>query len=190
MNKKVFALLIVAFSTLVMTPLVNSQPSPPDLTVWTNKVDYSPGESGTLYIRFYNHYGGAITVEKVYIAFTAWQAYIKDKWEGNLTINTNQAVADKAVFTNETRFTVPNDGRAVNTPVMIIIETKERGTIISRSEACIISVPATPPSMNTIVTLLTVLLLLVVVCAVGVSMAIFLSARRPQVMWSKEEKTP
>lgn len=189
MNKKAFAILALTAMMLAATPLANSQPEPPTLSVWTNKVEYAPGETGILYIRYYNGYSSAVTIKKVYIVFTEWRTYIKGKWEGNLTLEANKAVASHDVFENETRFTVPSDGRAVNTYVQITIETAEHGTITSYSDFSI-SVPSTPRSMDQVVTLFTILLVLVMVSTVIIAAAIFLSARRPQVMWSKEEKVP
>lgn len=189
LNKKAFALLTLIAVVLATVPIANSQPEPPTLSVWTNKPEYAPGESGLLYIRYYNSYSTAVTIKKVYIVFTEWRTYIKDKWEGNLTIEANQAVASHDVFENETRFTVPNDGRAVNTYVQIIIETGEHGTLTPYSDFSI-SVPSTPRSMDQVVTLFTILLVLVILSTVIIAAVVYLSARRPQVMWSKEEKVP
>jgi hypothetical protein len=189
LNKKAFAILTLTAMMLAITPLACSQPAPPTLSVWTNKTEYAPGETGILYIRYYNGYSSAVTIKKVYIVFTEWRTYIKGKWEGNLTLEANQAVASHDVFQNETRFTVPSDGRAVSTYVQITIETGEHGTIGPYSDFSI-SVPSTPRSMDQVVTLFTILLVLVIVSTVIIAAAIFLSARRPQVMWSKEEKVP
>lgn len=187
LNKKAFVILTLVAMMCAATPLANSQPAPPTLSVTTSKLDYAPGETGILYLDFHNDAGSAVTVKKVYIVFTSWRAYIKNKWEGNLTIVVNQAVASRGVFENETRFTVPSDGRARDTQVIVTVETEERGDFSYYGS---VSVPPTPRYMDQIVTLLTVLLALVIVCTVILAAAIFLSARRPQVTWSKEEKVP
>jgi hypothetical protein len=58
-----------------------------------------------------------------------------------------------------------------------------------QSESAYINVPETPRYYEQIVTLLTVLVVLMIVCSTIIAAAVFLSARRPQVMWNKEEKT-
>ena len=188
LNKKTVAFTITIVALFLMMPLANSAYTPPQLVVWTDKADYSAGESGTLYIRFYNEGDGAVTVKRILVVYNEWVGYVNDKWEGNQTIDVNKAIASKEVFKNETRFTVPTDGRAVPTQVKVTIEFSEVGTLPSTTYYDI-NVVKTPRYMENIVTLFTVLVALVIVCTLIIAATIFLSARRPQVMWSKEEKT-
>lgn len=188
MNKKVFVFIVAVISLFLMMPLVNSQYNPPQLSIWTDKAEYYAGESGTLYIRFYNSGGSAVTIKRITVVFGEWVAYVNDKWEGNQTISVNSAIASKEVFKNETRFTVPADGRAMSTLVAVTIEFSEVG-IPASSASQTIMVGQTPRYMDNIVTLFTVLVALVILSTLIIAATIFLSARRPQVMWSKEEKT-
>jgi hypothetical protein len=165
MNKKVFVLLLIAVSMLMVTTLAHAD-EPPQVTVWTDKAEYAAGESGTLYIRFYNNLGGAITLKKITIVYEDWRAYRNGQWEGNLTMDVNAAIISKGVFENETKFTVPTDGRSKNN--------------------C--DITQTPRYMDQIITLFTIQVVLLIVCTIIIAATIFLSARRPQIMWKTEEK--
>ena len=185
MNKKVFALLLIAVSALMVTTLAHAQ-EPPQVTVWTDKAEYVAGESGTLYIRFYNNLGGAITLKKITIVYEDWRAYRNGQWEGNLTMDVNAAIIGKGVFENETKFTVPTDGRSKSDcTVMLKFETDSLGTIVGYDT---IKIAQTPRYMDQIITLFTVQVVLLIVCTIIIAATIFLSARRPQIMWKAEEK--
>jgi len=187
LNKKMFAFTIAVVALILVTPLANSAYNPPELAVWTDKAEYYAGDSGTLHIRFYNDRGSAVTVKNISIVYAEWVGYVNDKWEGNQTIDTHSAaVGIGGVFKNGTKFTVPADGRAVSTTVAVTIMFAET---YASSSTYYITVTRTPRYMDNIVTLLTVLVVLVIVCTLILAATIFLSARRPQVMWNKEEKT-
>jgi hypothetical protein len=87
---------------------------------------------------------------------------------------------------NDLTFTTPSDGRAVNTLVDITVNTDRGSFRVFPSPT--IRLFESIRYMDQIVTLFTVLVVLVVVCTIIIAAAVFLSARRPQVMWSKEEK--
>ena len=192
MNKKVFVFTVAVISLFLVMPLANSQFNPPELMIWTDKAEYYAGESGTLYIRYYNSHGSAVTIKRITVVFEDWVGYVNDKWEGNQTIDVNNAIASKQVFKNETRFTVPADGRAIArapySSVRVTIELSEVGITVPPASQTIM-VAQTPRYMDNIVTLFTVLVALVILSTLIIAATIFLSARRPQVMWSKEEKT-
>jgi hypothetical protein len=180
LNKKLFALIVMTVSMLFLAPLANAQP--PTVTVWTDKSEYALGEKGTLHIVFYNDGASAVTIEEIEITFEGWRAYINDEWQGNLTIEVNQAVVSKGVYEKETTFTVPTDGRAESTTIHITIKTIDRYPYVS--------VAYTPKYMEQIVTLFTVQVVLLIVCTIIIAATIFLSARRPQVMWRRPEEKP
>jgi hypothetical protein len=185
MNKKVFVLLLIAVSMLMVTTLAHAD-EPPQVTVWTDKAEYAAGESGTLYIRFYNNLGGAITLKKITIVYEDWRAYRNGQWEGNLTMDVNAAIISKGVFENETKFTVPTDGRSKNVcGVSLRFETDSLGTIPGSQ---VIYITQTPRYMDQIITLFTIQVVLLIVCTIIIAATIFLSARRPQIMWKTEEK--
>ena len=189
LNKKIFALVIVAISMLLLVPLTNAaDPEPPEMTTRTDKWDYAPGESGTLHIVFYNGRSYALTIKEIFVVFNDWWAYKDDAWEGNQTLTVNKAVAVNETYETSVAFTVPTDGRAESTSVSITIRTTEVGDINFPYYGSVV-VTTTPRYMDQIVTLFTVQVVLIIVCTVIIAATIFLSARRPQVTWKAEEKT-
>jgi len=187
MNKKIFALIMVTVSMLLITSLANAQ-EPERVTIWTDKTEYAAGETGTLSFVFYNKEATAVTIKKVTIVFYEWRAFRNGQWEGNQTIDVNQAVASKQIYENSTKFTVPNDGRAKSTYVVVTFNIAEGSKEFSGD--CYIVVSQTPRYMEQIVTLFTVQVVLIIVCTIIIAATIFLSARRPQVTWAKEEGKP
>ena len=171
-------------SMLLLVPLVNAQP--PTVTAWTDKSEYAPGEKGTLHVVFYNDGASAVTIEEIEVIFTGWRAYINDEWQGNQTIEIDQAVVSKGIYEKEITFTVPTDGRAESTSVDITITTELAD--ISPLWDPYISVAYTPKYMEQVVTLFTVQVVLLIVCTIIIAATIFLSARRPQVTWKQAEK--
>jgi len=175
----------MTFSMLLLAPLANAQP--PTVTVWTDKSEYAPGETGTLHVVFYNGRTSAVTIEEIEIILTEWRAYINDEWQGNQTIEVNQAVVSKGVYRKEITFTVPTDGRARSTSGDITIKTTELGNVYPLWNPYIY-VTYTPKYMEQIITLFTILVVLSIVCTIIIAATIFLSARRPKVRWRPEEK--
>jgi hypothetical protein len=189
LNKKILALTAIIVSMIMTAPLANAQP---DMawTVWTDKAEYAPGESGTLYFTYYNGGTTAVTIKKVIIVYTEWRAYRNGQWDGNQTIELNSptgiAVPGNGVLDNSTKFTVPTDGRAKTTSVDITIQTAEFGNPSYTYHY--VTVVQAPKYMDQIVMLFTILVVLVMVCTAIIAATIFLSARRPQVTWRTEEK--
>lgn len=171
-------------SMLLFVPLANAQPQ---VTVWTDKSEYAPGETGTLHIVFYNDGASAVTIEEIEIIFEGWRAYINDEWQGNQTVEINKAVTSKGVHEEEITFTVPTDGRAESTSVDITIKTTELGDI-SPLWSPYISVAYTPKYMEQVITLFTIQVVLLIVCTIIIAATIFLSTRRPKVTWREPEK--
>lgn len=185
MNKKIRALLILTVSIALAAPFANAQP---EFVTWTDKPRYGPGERGTLYLAFYNDGTAAIEVKNITLIYQNWAAYINQVWVGNETKKyTNVMIAGKTKYVfNDLTFTTPSDGRAVDTLVSISVGT-DHGIFHNVPSPSIRFFESTR-YMDQIVTLFTVLVVLVVVCTIIIAAAVFLSARRPQVMWSKEEK--
>jgi hypothetical protein len=190
MNKKVFALSLIILSMLLCITITKAQisPEPDEVTAWTNKPEYAPGEKGTLYVAFYNSRNEAVAVKNVTVTYNAWKAYIGGTWVGNETYTMDVPLSGKATkLLNdvvEITFTMPTDGRARDTTVNVRVGTdkgfENGGTTIHLIE--------TSRYMEQIVTLFTIQAVLLIVCTVIIAATIFLSARRPQVMWKAEEK--
>ncbi len=190
MNKKTCALLILTVSIALAAPFANAQP---DFVTWTDKTRYGPGERGTLYLAFYNDGASAIEVKNITLIYANWAAYINQVWVGNETKEyTGVLIASKTKYVfNDLTFTTPSDGRAVDTTVSITVGTDQGIFSLDRYpyyESPSIRFFEPVRYLDQIVTLFTVLVVLVVVCTIIIAAAVFLSARRPQVMWSKEEK--
>ncbi|MGB9778798.1 MAG: hypothetical protein ACP5LB_02435 [Candidatus Bathyarchaeia archaeon] len=187
MNKKILALSLIILSMLLYISIAKAQ-EPNEVTAWTNKQEYAPGEKGTLYIAFYNNRNEAVAVKNVTLIYYAWRAYIGGAWVGNETYTMDVPLSGKTTkLLNdvvEITFTVPTDGRAVETNVGVIVGT-DKGYEYGGAT---IKIVETSRYMEQIVTLFTIQAVLLIVCTVIIAATIFLSARRPQVMWKAEEK--
>lgn len=186
LSQKSVVLLAIAVMVVFATPLANAQAgSPPRVTAWTDRPQYVAGEKGTMFIAFCNNRSGQIEVKNITLICRNWTAYIGGAWTGTETkVITAGVVASKETRVFDVAFNVPADGRGVSINAEI-----EVGTDHGLEPATVrISVIEPQRYMEQIVTLLTVLVVLVIVCTVIISSTIFLSARRPQVTWSKEER--
>ena len=188
LKKKMYTMIILAVSVLLIIPLAGAQ-GPGQLTAWTDRPEYGPGESGTLSFTFLNLMGRTIAIKKITILFTHWQAYKNGQWEGNQTIEVNSALVVDQLYQNSTKFTVPTDGRATTTWLEITIQTDEFGDLTYRyPDTPIIPVILTPRYMEQIVTLLTIQEVLIIVCTIIIAATVFLSSRKPKPVWKTEEQ--
>jgi hypothetical protein len=191
LKRKLLVLSLITLSIMLYVSLANAEVPYQDVIVWTNKPEYAPGESGTLYIAFYNSRDDAVAIKNVTILYYSWMAYVDGAWVGNKTYIMDVPVSGKStkllndVVEGGITFTVPTDGRAVDTNVEIRIGT-DKGFKYAYPT---INVQDTPPKyMEQIVTLFTVQVVLIIVCAIIIAATIFLSTRKPQTMWEEEEK--
>lgn len=184
MNKKIVVLLAVVTSLLMAAPLVCALPR---VVLWTDKPEYAPGESGTLYFAYTNEADSAVTLKRIKIVYAEWQAPINGQWEGNQTVEVNVALVGGGNYTGNAKFTVPTDGRAQSTYVQVTFETDP--TSSPSTYTATISVSQTPKYMDQVITLFTIQVVLLIVCTIIIAATIFLSARRPQIMWKTEEKS-
>jgi len=190
LNKKVFAFIVMTVSMLLLAPLVNAQPE--TVTVWTDKHEYSPGQTGKLYIAYNNIREDPVTIRNITVVFSQWWAYINDAWVGNLTYEPSEnekTIAEHSIRVFEISFTVPSDGRARRTDAEIKVYTNLGYDQPSLSETPEISVLETPVYMEQVITLFTIQVVLLIVCTIIIAATIFLSAHRPQVTWKPTEKT-
>jgi len=189
LNKKVFAFIVMTVSMLLLAGLVNAQPK--TVTVWTDKHEYSPGQTGKLYIAYNNIGEDPVTIRNITVVFEEWWAYINDAWVGNLTYEPSEdekTIAEHSIRVFQISFTVPSDGRARETKAEIKVYTNLPHPD-APSEKPKISVFETPVYMEQIITLFTIQVVLLIVCTIIIAATIFLSARRPQVTWKPQEKT-
>jgi len=187
LNKKACALIMMILSILSLVSLVSAQ-EPRRITIWTDRLEYAPGETGILYIVFYNDGPDAVEIEKIMIVFEHWRAYKDDEWEGNKTLKVNEAIVSRGVYSTDTTFTVPIDGRAVSTVVNVIVRTEDGDVSIPVLERPSVTVAETPRHVEQFMTLFTIQVVLTIVCTIIIAATIFLSSRRPKIIWQKEEK--
>jgi len=193
MNRKwILTLSLICFSMLLFVPLAQAGGPSEILTVWTDRPTYSAGQTGKLYVTYNNIRDSPITIRSITVVFKEWWAYDKAKsaWIGNITYlpsDAEKTVTEHTVRVYEISFTVPSDGRAVNTDVEIKVYTN---LLISDAptQTPKIFMIETPVYMEQIITLLTIQVVLIIVCTIIIAATIFLSTRRPQVTWKAEEK--
>jgi hypothetical protein len=189
LNRKMFTLSAIAVSAILLFSIA-SVLAPSDVTVWTSKEKFAPGEKGTLNVAFYNDDSNAVAIKNVTIVYSSWQAYVGGQWVGNQTIILSPDVPISGFSSKllndvtEISFTVPTDGRATSTSVQVTIGT-DNGY---RQGSGFINVPQTPSYMDQIIMLFTIQVILIILGALIIAVTIFLSSRRPQVTWKAEQK--
>jgi len=191
MNKKnlILTLSLICTSLVLLASSAQAQWGSQRIIAWTDKPEYSAGQTGKLYITYNNSRDDPVTIRNITIAFEEWQAYINNEWVGTLTYTPNEnekTVTEHTARTFEVSFTVPSDGRAKTTNVYITVSTNEpvpdSKTIING--VCVVE---TPVYMDQIVTIFTIQVVLLIICTIIIAATIFLSARRPQITWRREE---
>jgi len=182
-RKTIVILALTLLSAILFVSLTKVQAAPEEFYVyaWVDKLQYAPGDSGTLYITIRNDLADEVYVYNVTITYP-WHAYVKDHWEGNETIEVKTAIErDGGVRNWESTFEVPKDGKAIidTTGIDVDVWTDELGHQ-GPNNSVLISV-ANPPvhmaltDMNTWMTSLTVV---IVICTIILAIVIFLSTRK------------
>ncbi len=186
LNRRISVLSAIILAVLTPVSLVWGAYEPSEVTIWTDRPSYSPGEKGTLFVALYNNRDVAIAIKNITLIFEDWLAYTGDAWIGNETRTMDVALpGGRTHVFNDLAFTVPADGRAETTNVYVEIWT-DHGY---ESGVSTVYVPEVPTSIGQIVTLFTILVVLMIVCTIIIAATIFLSARRPPVTWRPEQKT-
>jgi len=191
MKEKILALSLLCISAILFAPLAQAGGPSEIVTTWTDKHEYSPAQTGKLYIVYNNIRGDPVTIRNITVVFSEWWAYVNDAWVGNLTYKPSEdekTIAEHATRVFEISFTVPSDGRARWTKAEIEVYTNLPDSDQPSSDPAI-SVLETPVYMEQIITLFTIQVVLLIVCTIIIAATIFLSARRPQVTWRPQEKT-
>ena len=199
LKRKYLAIVIttMAISAIFLTSLAYAQvPTTVNIYAWTDKTYYNLGEKGILYIVIRNDRKDEDLILKNITITYPWFAYTGEKWEGNDTIKPDVAfMKNGGIYTKSVDFDVPRDGRAVGgmygTTLQIIVAVDKAPYQYLHSMP--IYIKSTPiymsfEDMDKIVTLFTVQAVLIIVCTIIIAATIFLSARRPQVMWREAEK--
>jgi len=105
----IYLILFMTAFTLAMTPLAKSFPTV-SLNGYTDKLQYFPGEAGTVYFWIYN-WGPELIILKNITIYYPWYSPI---WGGNRTIaNIDIVISKDGNYSNTDSFTIFNDSRAV-----------------------------------------------------------------------------
>ena len=193
MNKMwILTLSLIYMAMVLFVPLGHAGGPSDIITVWTDQPTYSAGQTGRLYITYNNIRDSPVTIRNISVVFEKWWAYDKAKslWLGNMTYvppDAEKTITEHTARVYELSFTLPSDGRAVNTEVKIKVYTN-LPTPDEPDDTPQIYVAETPVYMEQIATLFTIQVVLIIVCTIIIAATIFLSVRRPQVTWRKEEK--
>ena len=189
MEKKIPSLLLVL---MVLTILTFTRPAECAAKVkvygYTDKLQYSPGETVTLKIWVYNEGPDEIVLKNITI-YVPWYSPI---WGGDYTIDAKSTVLSKGQnWTTTKTFTIPEDGRGYGGKIWVEgVYTIGPVAYSFREDPCSLYVP--PPSkislvdMDKLLTLVTILAVLVIVCTIILAATIFLSVRRPKVVLEEE----
>ena len=201
MRKYALAIFAVAILSAILVKHVDANGI--DVYINLNKVEYEPGEQGTIYVSIRNTSEDPIEVKKIYVEFSSWMLYTEEGWDelGNMTIVYSPPIQipseNGTVDLDPISFTVPTDGRATSTSARIFAQTNEgliqgytgfgtaaRVPIVSVIES---SNRSLLRAVDNIVVLMTVVAILAIVGSIIIAAAVFLSGRRSRVMWRKEE---
>jgi uncharacterized membrane protein len=173
--------------TLAFTPLARAYASM-SIYGYTDKPYYKAGETGTLKFWIYNDGTDDLILKNA----TIYYPWYNILWGGNETIkpSSDTVIQPNGNWSYSLTFNVPSDGRAHGGSIEINVVT-DKASDSQHVTLNIASVPAYTLFEDTdkLVTLFTILVVLVIVCTVIIAATIFLSARRPQIMWKTEEKT-
>lgn len=201
MKGKIVALILMISAASILLSTVSAPPPFTNATgviAYTKNMQYMPGETGTLYVVVLNNKLDPIEIKNITILYS-WFTYAKDKgWIGNDTIilsSTEKTLpSGGGKFEKEVQFSIPNDGSLLSStsPYADITVYDKDGNVIASTTASIkVAVPSLymgVQDVDKLTTLFTVQVVLLIVCTIIIAATIFLSARRPQVTWRKEEE--
>ena len=187
MGKKILVMLTV--TALITLVSVSSTWAYASFKIYgySDKPQYRPGEKGTLKIWVYND-GTEDLILKNMTLYYPWHNIM---WGGNETLvpSAVTVIAPKGNYSTTAQFTVPNDGRATGGFVRIYVITGER----TDDEYLTLNV-ANPPvstafeNMDNLITLFSALVIITLGGIIGIVFTIYLTARRPKMVWAEEPK--
>ncbi|MDH5483274.1 MAG: hypothetical protein OEY22_10440 [Candidatus Bathyarchaeota archaeon] len=193
-GKFLLLLVIIVAAALTSAPLVQAFPDV-NVFAYTDKTEYKPGGTVTLHLWVHNAGPEDIILKNVTIEYP----WYSPMWDGNNTIivpEANSAVLAGKNWTGTDTFTIPTDGRAHSGEIRIRAwyayggGTYPKGPDDSIYLSVISSTQYTlSENMDKIVNLFTILVVLIIICTIIIAATMFLSGRKPQVTWAREQKT-
>jgi hypothetical protein len=200
MKEKIVALILMISAASILLSAASADPQFSGQIVaeaYTKDVQYMPGQTGTLYVVVLNYKSSPIEIKNITILYS-WFNYAKDKgWIGNDTIilsSTEKTLpSDGGKFEKEVQFSIPNDGSLLSASPSadITVYDKDGYEVASTTAYIKVAVPSLymgVQDVDKLTTLFTVQVVLLIVCTIIIAATIFLSTRRPQVTWRKEEE--
>lgn len=192
MERKIILPVILA----VLTALAFARPTEcaANITVYsyTDKYQYSPGETVTLKIWVYNEGPDEVVLKNV----TIYAPWYSPMWGGNYAISAGNAVLGKGQnWTTTVTFTIPIDGRAYSGNVAVEgVYTIGSAAYTFKRYPCSVNVAQayrySLVDMDKLLALITVQIVLIIVCTIILAATMFLSMRRPKMVLGEElEKT-
>jgi hypothetical protein len=181
--------MIIALAILVFSPAANASATT-TLYGYTDKTSYMPGDTVTVYFYIHNYGPDQIVLANVTVIYP-WYNIILG---GNQTIDAKNAVLTQGKNWNSSAtFTIPTDGRASGDTIDFSFAYVIGSTVYTGSGSVnfplISGVTALPLNiMDNLVTVLTVETVLLIISALIIAAAIFLSKRRPKTEWKAEAK--
>jgi hypothetical protein len=163
---------------------------------YTDKAYYNPGDTVTLTV--FMHEAGTDTI--IMINATVVYPWVNSTYpwlSANQTISAKSTAISQGESWNFTAtFTIPNDGRAniASSNIVIYYYYKDSGVLSPGSAALsVLHVNAVPflfslANMDTVITMIMVSAVLLIISALIIAAAIFLSRRTPKVEWKAEAK--
>ena len=183
MKRKIIVILTMTLLSMILfVSPTKVQAAPEEFYVyaWVDKLQYSPGDSGTLHVTIRNDLGDEVYVYNITIIYP-WHAYVIDHWEGNDTIEIKGVVErDGGVLNKEFTFEVPKDGKALfeSDEINVVVYTDELDEQGPDSRV-LISV-ANPPVHMAVTNMdvwMTSLTVAIVICTIILAIVFFLSTR-------------
>jgi len=186
LKRKIIVILIMTLLSMILfvsSTKVQAAPEEFYVYAWVDKLQYLPGDSGTLHVTIRNDLGDEAYVYNITIIYP-WHAYVIDHWEGNGTIEVKGVVErDGGVLNKEFKFEVPKDGKALfaSDEIDVVVYTDELGEQDPDSPV-LISV-ANPPvhmAVKGMDVWMTSLMVAIVICTIILAIVFFLSTRGPR----------
>ena len=156
---------------------------------YTDKPSYNPGQSGTVTLFVYNQGPDDIVLKNV----TIWYPWYNPAWGGNDTFtNINVTLSKGESWNGSKTFTIPSDSRA-STGTIMVSAVYTLGTSTQTEEGDVMIVVVNPSdvsqSIDRLINYVTVAIALMVISTVIIAAAIFLGAHKLQTVWKMEQTT-
>ena len=186
MEKKILMMLTVA-ALIALASISSTWAAVASFSIYgyTDKPQYRPGETGTLKIWVYND--GAVD-DLVLKNMTLYYPWHNIMWGGNetLVLSPAKVISPKDSYSTTAQFTIPNDGRptAGNVKIYVNERTDYRYLTLNVANPSVIAFE----NMNNLITLFSALVIITLIGIIGIVFTIYLTARRPKMVWAEEPK--